>query len=75
MAQVVLGRVDEGVGSLRRAIEIARENDDVDGISTAYSNLADMLILSGRTREALETAQEGLALRRGAYAQPRLDAR
>ena len=62
MAQAMLGRVDEGVASLRRAIEIARQNEDVDSISTAYSNLADMLILSGRTQEALETAQEGVAL-------------
>jgi ATP/maltotriose-dependent transcriptional regulator MalT len=62
MAQIVLGRVDEGVGSLRRAIEIARQNEDVDSLATAYSNLSEMQLLSGHTREALVTAQEGLAL-------------
>ena len=41
MAQAMLGRVDEGVASLRRAIEIARQNEDVDSVSTACSNLAE----------------------------------
>jgi DNA-binding CsgD family transcriptional regulator/tetratricopeptide (TPR) repeat protein len=59
MAQIVLGSVDEGVARLRRAIEIAREDDDVDGAGTAYSNLAEMLNLAGRTLQALETAKEG----------------
>ena len=60
MAQVVLGEVDEGVARLRQAIAIAREIEDVDGISTAYGNLADLLGLAGRTQEALQVAQEGL---------------
>ncbi|HUA04090.1 MAG TPA: AAA family ATPase, partial [Solirubrobacteraceae bacterium] len=59
MAQIVLGRVDEGVARLRRAIEIAREDDDIDGAGTAYGNLADTLSLAGRTLQALETAKEG----------------
>ena len=50
-----------GVACLRRAIQIARENDDVDGLGYAYANLADHLNLRGRTAEALEVAQEGLA--------------
>jgi DNA-binding CsgD family transcriptional regulator len=61
MTQIALGEVDEGVGRLRRAIEIARENDNIDGLGEAYSNLADMLNLRGRTREAIETMKEGLA--------------
>jgi ATP/maltotriose-dependent transcriptional regulator MalT len=60
MAQVALGKVNEGVARLRRAIEIGRENDDLDGIGTAYANLADMLNLAGRTTDALEIAKEGL---------------
>ena len=62
MAQIALGEVDEGVALLRRAIEIARENDDDDSLSTAYSNLADMLELAGpdRTRRS-PIAKEGLA--------------
>ena len=61
MAHGALGDVDAGVGYLRRAIAIARENDDADSLATAYANLADMLNLAGRTREALEIAQEGLS--------------
>jgi ATP/maltotriose-dependent transcriptional regulator MalT len=59
MAQIVLGSVDAGAARLRRAIEIAREDDDIDGAGTAYSNLADTLSLAGRTLQALETAKEG----------------
>ena len=36
-------------------------NEDFDSLATAYSNLADMLSVAGRTAEALETAREGLA--------------
>jgi len=61
MAQTALGQVDEGVGRLRRAIELARAQDDLDGLATAYSNLADMLNVIGRTEDALHTATEGLA--------------
>lgn len=61
MARVALGDVDGGVESLRRAQRIARENEDFDSLATAYSNLADMLSIAGRTDEALETAKEGLA--------------
>jgi DNA-binding NarL/FixJ family response regulator/tetratricopeptide (TPR) repeat protein len=61
MAYVSLGDVDKGVTSLERAVALAREDDDFDSLSTAYSNLADMYALAGRTREALETANTGLA--------------
>jgi DNA-binding CsgD family transcriptional regulator/tetratricopeptide (TPR) repeat protein len=60
MAHVYLGAVDHGVGLLRQAIEIAREEDDLDNLGYAYSNLADMLNVAGRTAEALETARVGL---------------
>jgi DNA-binding CsgD family transcriptional regulator len=61
MARIALGRVDEGVKDLRAALAIARENDDEDEVSNAYSNLADHLSLAGRTAEALEIAREGFA--------------
>ncbi len=61
MAYVSLGEVDKGVASLERAIALARETDDFDSLSTAYSNLADMFELSGRTRQALDTAKAGFA--------------
>jgi DNA-binding CsgD family transcriptional regulator len=60
MAEIALGRVDEGVARLRRTIQIARDNDDIDTLTYAYSNLADMLNLAGRTKDALDTAHEGL---------------
>jgi DNA-binding NarL/FixJ family response regulator len=60
MARVALGDVEEGVGLLRRAIALARELDDDDSVATAYSNLADMFSLAGRTEEALATAKEGM---------------
>jgi DNA-binding CsgD family transcriptional regulator/tetratricopeptide (TPR) repeat protein len=62
MAQLALGQVDEGVASLRDAVEIARRNDDVDGMTYAYANLADLLNLRGRSQEGLEVALEGLAI-------------
>lgn len=60
MAQIALGLVDDGVGLLRRAIAIARQTNDLESLGYAYSNLADMLSLAGRTNEALKTAREGL---------------
>ncbi len=60
MTQASLGQVEEGVARLRQAVEIAREIDDIDGMSYAYANLADMLGTVGRTRDALEVAREGL---------------
>ena len=61
MARVELGEVEEGLDSLRGAIELARERDDLDRLATAYSNLADMFAVSGRAGEAVATAREGLA--------------
>jgi DNA-binding CsgD family transcriptional regulator len=60
MAHVALQDVEEGVGLLSRAVEIARENDDFDSLATAYSNLADMLMVAGRTEEAVAMAREGV---------------
>jgi DNA-binding NarL/FixJ family response regulator len=60
MAHMALGSVDHGVSLLKRAIEIAREDDDLDTLGYAYSNLADMLRIAGRTAEALAVAREGL---------------
>jgi DNA-binding CsgD family transcriptional regulator/tetratricopeptide (TPR) repeat protein len=60
MTEIALGRVEEGSARMRRSIELARANDDVDGLTYAYSNFADLLNLAGRTRDALEIAREGL---------------
>jgi ATP/maltotriose-dependent transcriptional regulator MalT len=61
MSEILLGGVEDGIARMRRAIQIAHEDDDIDGLGTAYSNLADTLNLAGRTEEAVKTAQAGLA--------------
>jgi DNA-binding CsgD family transcriptional regulator len=61
MASVSLGDVEKGIHLLKRAIEVARANEDIDSLATAYSNLADKLGETGQTEEALRTAREGLA--------------
>jgi len=61
MAYVSMGDVEKGIAMLRRAIEVARANDDIGSLTTAYSNLADKLGETGQTEEALRTAREGLA--------------
>ena len=61
MARIALGDVDAGEALLRQAITLAREQDDIDDLGTAYSNLADFLNLAGRTRDALAVINEGLA--------------
>lgn len=60
MARFAVGDVDIGDELLREAIKLAREQDDVDDLGTAYSNLAEFLSLAGRTREALAVIEHGL---------------
>jgi DNA-binding CsgD family transcriptional regulator len=55
-----VGQVDDGVTHLRRAIELAREEDELEDLAYAYGNLADLLAVAGRVEEALQTAEEGL---------------
>ena len=61
MAQMALGDADQGTMRLHRAIEIARDNDDLDGMAYAFANLADLLLLRGHTMKALQVATDGLA--------------
>jgi DNA-binding CsgD family transcriptional regulator/tetratricopeptide (TPR) repeat protein len=61
MAQIALGQVDEGVEGLRRSMAIAREHGDLEGVSHAYTNLADLLNLAGHSADALRVALEGVA--------------
>ncbi len=60
MANIALGEVEAGEALLREAITLAREQDDIDDLGTAYSNLAEFLNLAGRTREALGVIEEGV---------------
>lgn len=61
MTQIALGDVDDGVVCLREAIDLGRRIENQDGVVYAFSNLAELLNLRGRTMEALEVAREGLA--------------
>ena len=60
MAKMSLGDVDGGMACLRRAIELARADGELEDVAYAYGNLADHLSLAGRVQEALDTAREGL---------------
>ncbi len=61
MAKIALGEVEAGEAFLREAICLAREQDDMDDLGTAYCNLAEFLNLAGRTRDALAVIDEGLS--------------
>jgi ATP/maltotriose-dependent transcriptional regulator MalT len=61
MAYAVQGEVERGVGLLDEAMELARSVGDIDELAVAYANLADVLHLAGRTREAREVIEAGLA--------------
>ena len=54
-------RVDAeaGAGALREALEIAREAGLPREVTAAYINLADVLHISGRTRDALDGGARG----------------
>ncbi len=55
-----LGEVEAGVAYLRESLELARREGHGHEEGSAWINLADLLNLTGRTEEALVTAQEGL---------------
>lgn len=53
------GRSDEGINALREALRIAEEVKNLEDQCRAYCNLSELLIRSGRTAEAAETALSG----------------
>jgi DNA-binding CsgD family transcriptional regulator len=60
MVRMALGEEEAGVGDLRRAAELARARGDHESLATAQANLADLLLLRGRTREALDVGTAAL---------------
>ena len=54
-----MGDVEGGAAELRRAVEIARERENIGELDSAYGNLADALHMGGRTREGLAIVEEG----------------
>jgi DNA-binding CsgD family transcriptional regulator/tetratricopeptide (TPR) repeat protein len=55
-----LGRSDDGVAALERALQIALEARNVDDIGRAYINLADALFFGGNVARAAEVVDEGV---------------
>ncbi len=60
MALVGCGEPEAGFAQIRAALALAREQGDAIDAVYAHGNLADVLLLSGRTQDALATAVEGL---------------
>jgi DNA-binding CsgD family transcriptional regulator len=60
VTRLASGRVDEAEALLRRAMQMAREDDETHQLSRGYLNLSDVLHLAGRTREAYNLLHEGL---------------
>ncbi|ADB53739.1 ATP-binding protein [Conexibacter woesei] len=58
-ALVGLGDAEAGEARLREGLAIARERGLLDETLTSYGNLADVLHVTGRTREALEITHRG----------------
>ncbi len=61
MALVGSGAREDGIAELRASLKLARESGVKWAAASAYANLADLLLLSGRTRESLAVALEGVA--------------
>jgi DNA-binding CsgD family transcriptional regulator/tetratricopeptide (TPR) repeat protein len=60
-----IGRADEGVAELRRALQRAEELGDHWGLDRVYINFTDTLTMLGRPRESARLGQTGLeAMRR-----------
>ena len=59
IALAAMGDVEGGAAELRRAVEIARERENIGELDSAYGNLADALHMGGRTREGLAIVEEG----------------
>jgi DNA-binding CsgD family transcriptional regulator/tetratricopeptide (TPR) repeat protein len=59
-----LGRADEGVAHLRRALHLGEEIGDHWGLERVYINFTDVLTMLGRPRESARLGQAGLEVMR-----------
>ena len=57
-------RKTEGIALIRKALDIAIENDKPSAALRAYYNLADLMVQMDRAHESVELARDGLALAR-----------
>jgi DNA-binding NarL/FixJ family response regulator/tetratricopeptide (TPR) repeat protein len=55
-----VGRRDEGVGHLWRALELAEERGDPKALLQAYVSLTDVLMMLGRPAESARLSERGL---------------
>jgi DNA-binding CsgD family transcriptional regulator len=60
-----LGRAEDGLACLRRALRLAEEIDDRIGLDRAYVNSTDTLMMLGRPRESARLAELGLEATHG----------
>jgi DNA-binding CsgD family transcriptional regulator/tetratricopeptide (TPR) repeat protein len=60
MALVGSGATDEGIAELRTSVALAQESRVKWAAASAFSNLAELLLVSGRTQESLDVALEGV---------------
>jgi DNA-binding CsgD family transcriptional regulator/tetratricopeptide (TPR) repeat protein len=59
-----LGRSEEGVSDLRKALLLAEKIGDRIGLDRAWEHLTDVLTMLGRLRESARLGQEGLEVMR-----------
>jgi DNA-binding CsgD family transcriptional regulator/tetratricopeptide (TPR) repeat protein len=59
-----LGRGEEGVAHLRRAVQLADEIGDRIGLERAYVHFTDVLTMLGRHRESAQVGETGLEVMR-----------
>jgi ATP/maltotriose-dependent transcriptional regulator MalT len=62
MAEIMSGQLERGRERMQCMIELCESRGDLDSASYGYANLADLLIIAGRTREGLEVARAGLEM-------------
>ncbi|GIJ43408.1 LuxR family transcriptional regulator [Virgisporangium aliadipatigenens] len=63
-SMVMLGEHDAGIDRLQHARTAAAAQEDVEGSCRALTNLVTVLLLTGRYREALSVADDGIAMMR-----------
>jgi predicted ATPase/DNA-binding CsgD family transcriptional regulator len=61
LALFALGDEDEAHARISESIELAEASKQPDDLATVYLNYADALHLGGRSRDALEAANQGIA--------------
>ena len=56
-----LGRYDEGIDRLQESLALAIQGDDAERVGSTWHNLVEAHVFAGRTVEAVDLAERGLA--------------